>query len=114
MVMCDRDRAGSIKTATTPPADGVRHRTISCPVTSEPVHTNRLASLGEGADVPSFVDLQHRLRAGRSIGQVAAAHPAHLVCFDLLQDVRGRELIDRPLSTRRRRLEHLLASAPPS
>jgi ATP-dependent DNA ligase len=35
------------------------------------------------------------------------------VAFDVLQDVRGRELIDRPLRTRRRRLARLLASAPP-
>jgi ATP-dependent DNA ligase len=61
----------------------------------------------------SFVDLQRRLRAGRRIAQEAAARPADFVAFDLLQDVRGRELVDRPLSTRRRRLEWLLASAPP-
>lgn len=61
----------------------------------------------------SFLDLQRRLRAGHRIGQEAAARPAHLVCFDLLQDVRGRELIDRPLRVRRRRLEQVLASAPP-
>jgi ATP-dependent DNA ligase len=61
----------------------------------------------------SFVDLQRRLRAGRGIAQEAAARPAHLVAFDVLQDERGRELVYRPLSTRRRRLERLLASAPP-
>jgi ATP-dependent DNA ligase len=61
----------------------------------------------------SFVDLQHRLRAGRHLGQQAAARPAHLVCFDLLQDADGTHLLDRPLSTRRHRLEQLLASAPP-
>lgn len=35
------------------------------------------------------------------------------MAFDLLQDVRGRELLDHPLSHRRRRLERLLTSAPP-
>jgi ATP-dependent DNA ligase len=61
----------------------------------------------------SFVDLQRRLRAGRAIAQEATVRPAHFVAFDVLQDVRGRELIDRPLSIRRRRLERLLTSAPP-
>jgi ATP-dependent DNA ligase len=61
----------------------------------------------------SFVDLQRRLRAGRRIGQEAAARPAHLVCFDLLADARGRQLLDQPLSVRRRRLQRLLAAAPP-
>jgi ATP-dependent DNA ligase len=61
----------------------------------------------------SFAALQRRLRAGRAIAQEAADRPAHFVAFDVLQDVRGRELVDRPLSFRRRRLERLLASAPP-
>jgi ATP-dependent DNA ligase len=61
----------------------------------------------------SFVDLQRRLRADRAIAREAAARPAHFVAFDVLQDVRGRELVDRPLSMRRSRLERLLASAPP-
>jgi hypothetical protein len=34
------------------------------------------------------------------------------VCFELLQDMHGRERVDRPLNVRRRRLERLLASAP--
>jgi ATP-dependent DNA ligase len=66
-----------------------------------------------GSGRTSFVDLQRRLRAGRRINREAAARPAHLVCFDLLQDAGGKELLDRPLSHRRQRLERLLASAPP-
>ncbi|HEU5111583.1 MAG TPA: hypothetical protein VFT95_23830 [Micromonosporaceae bacterium] len=33
--------------------------------------------------------------------------------FDLLRDAEGDELLDLPLAERRRRLEHLLAGAPP-
>lgn len=61
----------------------------------------------------SFTLLQRRLTAGRRIHLEAAKHPAHLVCFDLLQDGKGRELLDQPLWARRRRLERLLANAGP-
>jgi ATP-dependent DNA ligase len=62
----------------------------------------------------SFGDLQRRLHAGRRISQEAAARPAHLVCFDLLQDAGAKQLLDRLLSKRRQRLQQLLASAPPN
>jgi ATP-dependent DNA ligase len=61
----------------------------------------------------SFTRLQHRFTAGRRISAEAAAHPAHFVSFDVLQDARGRELLDQPLQARRRRLQRLLGSAPP-
>ncbi len=61
----------------------------------------------------SFTDLQARLHAGRHIDHQAATRPAHLVCFDLLQDIDGRPLLRQPLAERRARLERLLASAPP-
>lgn len=61
----------------------------------------------------SFTLLQRRLTAGRSIHAEAAKHPAHYVSFDLLQDGRGRELLDQPLWVRRRKLERLLANAGP-
>jgi ATP-dependent DNA ligase len=61
----------------------------------------------------SFAHLQRRLTAGRWVAAVAATHPAHFVAFDLLQDLRGRELLDQPLTRRRRRLERLLAAVPP-
>src|SRR3954466_9579540 len=37
----------------------------------------------------SFTRLQHRFTAGRRISAEAAAHPAHFVSFDVLQDARG-------------------------
>jgi ATP-dependent DNA ligase len=61
----------------------------------------------------SFAALQRRLQVGHRVAQQAAVRPAHLVCFDLLQDAAGRELVNRPLHERRRRLEQLLAWAPP-
>ncbi len=57
----------------------------------------------------SFSALQHRVTAGRARG--TGAHPATLVCFDLLQDA-GDVLIDEPLTRRRARLEARLAGAP--
>jgi hypothetical protein len=38
MVICDRDWTGSIKKATTPPADGGQTQNDPRPVTSEPAH----------------------------------------------------------------------------
>jgi ATP-dependent DNA ligase len=61
----------------------------------------------------SFELLQRRFTAGRRITEVAAAHPAHFVAFDLLQDARGHDLLDRPLHRRRDRLQRLLKTAPP-
>jgi len=60
----------------------------------------------------SFSLLQGRLTAGRRIAAQARAQPAHYVAFDLLQDGRGRELLNQPLHQRRRALQRLLASAP--
>ncbi|UQU68525.1 ATP-dependent DNA ligase [Couchioplanes caeruleus] len=67
----------------------------------------------ERAGRTSFDLLQRRFRAGRRVAVEAARHPAHFVAFDMLRDARGHELIDQPLSQRRRRLERLLASAGP-
>ena len=61
----------------------------------------------------SFAHLRRRLSAGRRITAEALTRPAHMVSFDLLRDARGRELLDLPLTTRRRRLQRLLAGAPP-
>jgi ATP-dependent DNA ligase len=61
----------------------------------------------------SFAHLQQRLTAGRRLVAEKAAHPAHFVVFDLLQDVHGRVLLDQPLTRRRHRLDRLLAGAPP-
>jgi hypothetical protein len=61
----------------------------------------------------SFALLQQRLTAGRRLAVEAAGHPAYFVVFDLLQDAGGRVLLDQPLTRRRRRLDRLLAGAPP-
>ena len=47
----DRDRRGSIKKATTPPAGGSQTQNDPRPVTSEPAHL-RLRGLLEGTDAP--------------------------------------------------------------
>jgi hypothetical protein len=44
MVIYDRDRTGSIKRATTPPADGGQTRNDPRPVTSEPAHAAVLSA----------------------------------------------------------------------
>jgi ATP-dependent DNA ligase len=67
----------------------------------------------ERAGRTSFDLLQRRFRAGRRIAEEAARYPGHFVAFDMLRDARGQELMDQPLSRRRRRLERLLASAGP-
>jgi ATP-dependent DNA ligase len=57
-------------------------------------------------DELSFSELQLRLHPAASrVQKLAAAHPAELVVFDLLEDERGRPLLDLPLEERRRRLE---------
>ncbi|WP_199512185.1 ATP-dependent DNA ligase [Nucisporomicrobium flavum] len=61
----------------------------------------------------SFTDLRRRVSAGRNLQREIARRPVHLVLFDLLQDARGRELLDQPLAARRRRLQKLLVGAPP-
>ena len=61
----------------------------------------------------SFAHLRQRLTAGRRLAVEAAGHPAYFVVFDLLQDTGGRVLLDQPLVRRRRRLDRLLADAPP-
>jgi ATP-dependent DNA ligase len=59
----------------------------------------------------SFALLQRRVSAGRRLLQVAVAHPAHLVVFDLLQ-ADGETLLDAPLADRRARLADMVAKAP--
>ena len=59
----------------------------------------------------SFAHLQQRLTAGRRLGVETAGHPAYLIVFDLLQDVRGRVLLDQTLTRRQRRPDRLLADA---
>jgi ATP-dependent DNA ligase len=54
-----------------------------------------------------------RITAGRGLAREAATRPCHFVAFDLLRDEHGTELLGQPLRVRRRRLEHLLADAPP-
>ena len=61
----------------------------------------------------SFRALQRRVTAGRALTREAAAHPAHLVTFDLLADAGGVPLLGRPLTRRRARLCELLAGAGP-
>ena len=61
----------------------------------------------------SFPALQGRVTAGRRLTAEAAARPASLVVFDLLEHA-GEALLDRPLHARRTRLEQLLADGPTS
>ncbi len=61
----------------------------------------------------NFRALQRRVTAGRALAQEAAAHPVHLVAFDLLADAGGTALLDQPLLQRRARLSELLADAGP-
>jgi ATP-dependent DNA ligase len=54
----------------------------------------------------SFDDLLQRIHPAASrVRRLAAEHPALLIVFDLLVDDRGRSLVARPLSERRRALE---------
>ncbi len=54
----------------------------------------------------SFDELQLRLHPAASrVKKLAAAHPAMMVVFDLLQDDRGNDLLGQPLRARRRLLE---------
>lgn len=56
-----------------------------------------------------FFELQHRARRrGRKAIQAAAENPAYLIVFDVLQ-IAGTELLERPYSERRARLEELFA-----
>jgi ATP-dependent DNA ligase len=59
----------------------------------------------------SFAALQQRIVAGRGMADLVAARPAHLVCFDLLEDG-GTELLGEPLVQRRDRLTSVLTGAP--
>ncbi|MFB9238877.1 ATP-dependent DNA ligase [Plantactinospora siamensis] len=63
-------------------------------------------------DRTSFARLQQRLSAGGRLPGLARRHPAHVVCFDLLEHP-GEVLLDRPLTYRRKALAGLLAAAPP-
>ena len=58
----------------------------------------------------SFIALQRRIAAGRGVADLIDAWPAHMVCFDLLQD-RGTVLLDEPLARRRTTLEAVLGDA---
>jgi ATP-dependent DNA ligase len=60
----------------------------------------------------SFALLQRRVAAGRGLLGEVAAHPAHLVAFDLLHDTAGA-LMASSLAERRTRLATLLTIAPP-
>jgi len=60
----------------------------------------------------SFALLHRRLTAGRALPREAVTHPAHLVCFDVLQ-VGDRVVMADPLARRREQLVGLLAGAPP-
>jgi len=55
-----------------------------------------------------FQALSRRLTAGRRLSALAAANPAHLVCFDLLA-AGGRDLRALPQEDRRARLQALLS-----
>ena len=59
----------------------------------------------------SFSLLHRRLTAGRAMPVEAAAHPAHLVCFDILE-LAGQVVMAEPLARRRALLAGLLAEAP--
>jgi ATP-dependent DNA ligase len=59
----------------------------------------------------SFIALQRRIAAGRGVADLADAWPAHMICFDMLQE-RGTILLDEPLARRRTRLEAVLTDAP--
>jgi ATP-dependent DNA ligase len=59
----------------------------------------------------SFAALQQRIVAGRGLADLVATRPAHLVCFDLLEDG-GRELHREPLARRRDQLTSMLTVAP--
>lgn len=59
----------------------------------------------------SFALLQRRAAAGRRVPQLARAHPAHYVIFDLL-GTGDESLLPAPLAERRDRLERLLTDAP--
>jgi ATP-dependent DNA ligase len=55
-----------------------------------------------------FDELLLRIHPAESrVRRLAAASPAHLVVFDLLVDARGNDLSEKPLATRRKRLESL-------
>src|SRR5947209_1981812 len=58
----------------------------------------------------SFDDLLQRIHPAQSrIQKLAAETPALLIAFDLLEDERGRPLLDTPLSERRPKLEAFAA-----
>jgi|SRR5579884_319537 len=60
-------------------------------------------------DALSFEELQLRLHPAESrVRKLAAAHPAELMLFDLLE-IDGKPLGSLPLSTRRERLEHFFS-----
>src|SRR5215207_2761841 len=70
------------------------------------------SSWGDGAlDFPAL--LQRMASTGHRARQLAAAHPANYVVFDLLA-IDRRDLRREPLRLRRRHLQQVLADAHPS
>src|SRR5213595_3995607 len=58
----------------------------------------------------SFDELQLRLHPAASrVKKLAAAHPAMLIVFDLLEDETGKAFLDLPLAARRAALEKFAA-----
>jgi ATP-dependent DNA ligase len=58
----------------------------------------------------SFNDLQLRLHPAASrVNMLARQHPSLYLVFDLLEDERGKSLLDQPLRERRKRLEEFAA-----
>jgi len=57
----------------------------------------------------SFDELQMRLHPAASrVQKLAAAHPAMMILFDLLEDEKGASLLSLPLQTRREKLERFV------
>lgn len=58
----------------------------------------------------SFEDLQLRLHPAESrVRKLAKETPAIMICFDLLVDEQGKSLVEKPLQTRREKLESFAA-----
>ncbi|HEX3536624.1 MAG TPA: ATP-dependent DNA ligase [Stellaceae bacterium] len=61
----------------------------------------------------SFEALQLRLHPAESrVRKLVAEHPAVYIAFDLLEDAKGRALLDKPFDERRRALEAFFAKQP--
>lgn len=60
-----------------------------------------------------FAALQRRMVAGSRVSELARTQPCHLIVFDVMI-VEGEDLARRPFAHRRRVLEDLFASVPPT